>query len=107
MAYKSHLKFLSERQLSEVKDFKYNYGFDNNKDDEDSVTKNYVRLATSFKADLEKFDSDLDAKYSAKDRTLEIPSDIDYVQITFQDQFVINKYFRNYYNDFGLEATAF
>ncbi|MGV8092265.1 MAG: S8 family peptidase [Mangrovibacterium sp.] len=107
MANKSHLKFLSEKQLSEVKDFKYNYGFDNNKDDEDDTPKNYVRLATSFKADLEKFGSDLDAKYSVKDRTLEIPYDIDYVQITFQDQFVINKYFQDYYNDFGLEATAF
>jgi hypothetical protein len=107
MANKSHLKFLSEKQLSEIKDFKYNYGFDNNKDDEEIAPKNYFRLATSFKADLEKFDRDLNAKYSAKDRTLEIPYDIDYVEITFQDQFVINKYFQDYYNDFGLEATAF
>ena len=96
MANKSHLKFISKKQLSEVKDFKYNYGFDNNKDDEDKAPKNYVRLATSFKADLEKFDSDLDAKYSAKDRTLEIPYDIDYVQIAFQDQFVINKLLLHY-----------
>jgi hypothetical protein len=107
MAKKSHLKFLSNRQLSEVDDFRYNYGFDSNKDDEDNAPKNYFRVATSFKADLAKLDSDIKAKYSVKDRTLGIPYDIDYVQITFQDLFVINKYFQDYYNDFGLEATAF
>ncbi|MDY9918935.1 MAG: S8 family serine peptidase [Proteiniphilum sp.] len=107
MANKSHLKFLNEQQLSEIKNFKYNYGFEKDKDDRDNSPKNYVRLATSFKSDLEKLDNDLEAKYNAKDRTLEIPYDIDYVQITFQDQFVINKYFQDYYNDFGLEATAF
>lgn len=89
MANKSHLKFLNEQQLSEIKNFKYNYGFEKDKDDRDNSPKNYVRLATSFKSDLEKLDNDLEAKYNAKDRTLEIPYDIDYVQITFQDQFVI------------------
>lgn len=106
MANKSHLKFLSEQQLSEIKNFRYNYGFEKNKD-EDNAPKDYVRLATSFRADLEKLDSDLKAKYNAKDRSLDIPYDIDYVQITFQDQFVISKYFQDYYNNFGLEATTF
>lgn len=107
MANKSHLKFLNEQQLSEIKNFKYNYGFEKAKDDRDNSPKNYVRLATSFRVDLEKWDNDLVAKYNEKDRTLEIPYDIDYVQITFQDQFVISKYFQVYYNDFGLEATSF
>ena len=108
MANKSHLKFLSEKQLSEVKEFRYNYGsFGSNKDDEDDAPKNYYRLATSLKADLAKFDIDVEAKHSQKDRTLDVPSDIDYVQITFQDLFIISKYFQDYYNDFGLEATAF
>ena len=93
MANKSHLKFLNEQQLSEIKNFKYNYGFEKAKDDRDNSPKNYVRLATSFRVDLEKWDNDLVAKYNEKDRTLEIPYDIDYVQITFQDQFVISKYF--------------
>lgn len=107
MANKSHLKFLSKRQLSEIKDFKYNYGFDSNKDDEDVVPKNYYRFANSLKEDLVNFDTDVQTKYQQKDRTLNVPSDIDYVLFTFQDQFVINKYFDHYYNEFGLEATAF
>lgn len=106
MANKSHLKFISDKQLSEVKVFKYNYGFDN-KEDEDNSSKNYFRLATSLKADLARFDADREAKYNQKDNTLNIPQDIDYVQITFQDLFEISKYFNVYYNDYGLEATAF
>lgn len=107
MANKSHLKFLSEKQLSEIKDFKYNYGFDSNKDDEDAAPKNYFRLATSLRADITRFTTDVEEKNNLKDTTLDIPYDIDYVKIAFQDQFVINKYFQDYYNDFGLEATAF
>lgn len=107
MAKKSHLKFLSDQQLSEVKDFKYNYGFDTNKDDEDNIPKNYFRLATSLRADLTKFNTDVIAKYNQKDRELNIPVDIDYIEITFQGLFEINKYFKVYYNDLGLEATAF
>jgi hypothetical protein len=107
MASKSHLKFLSNKQLSEVKDFKYNYGFDNSKEDDKEAPKNYHRLATSLKVDLAKFNSDIEEKYSVKDRELEVPYDIDYVQFTFQDLFEIKKYFQDYYNNFGLEATAF
>src|SRR5690606_28527612 len=107
MANKSHLKFLSEKQLSEIKDFKYNYGFDSNKDDEDAAPKNYFRLATSLRADLIKFDTDVTAKYELKDKELNIPTDIDYIEIAFQGVFEINKYFKVYYNDLGLEASAF
>ena len=107
MANKSHLKFLSEKQLSEIKDFKYNYGFDSNKDDEDAAPKNYFRLATSLRADLIKFDTDVTAKYELKDNELNIPTDIDYIEIAFQGVFEINKYFKVYYNDLGLEASAF
>jgi hypothetical protein len=105
MANKSHLKFLSEKQLSEIKDFKYNYG--GGDDMKDNTPKNYYLLASSLKKDLVYFKQDIESKYKAKDHTIEIPHDIDYIQITFQDQFIISKYFQNYYSDFGLEAVAF
>ncbi|MCZ2101028.1 MAG: S8 family peptidase [Chitinophagales bacterium] len=107
MEKKSHLKFISERQLSEIKVFEYKYGFGSNNDDEDTIPKNYYPFANSLKEDLQKFDTDVQIKYRQKDRKLNVPSDIDYVLFTFQDQFVINKYFDHYYNEFGLEATAF
>ena len=69
MPEKSHLKFLNEKQISEIKDFKYNYGPISN-EDEDSVPKNYFRMAASFKEDLEKFDTDIKSKYRTKDLTI-------------------------------------
>ena len=107
MANKSHLKFLNKEQLSEIKDFKYNYGFETKTDDEDSKPKDYRRLALFLRRSLRRYNADIEAKYDAKDDTLEIPHDIDYVLITFQGQFVISKYFDIYYTDFGLEAAAF
>lgn len=106
MANKSHLKFLSEKQLSEVKDFKYNYG-PINKEEEDNIPKNYNILASSFRTDLNNFNSDIKKKYREKDTTLDIPYDIDYVKITFQGIFAIKDTWEKYYNDFGLEAAAF
>jgi len=34
MTKKSHLKFLNDQQKPEVKEFKYNYGFDSNREEE-------------------------------------------------------------------------
>ena len=106
MPEKSHLKFLNEKQISEIKDFKYNYGPISN-EDEDSVPKNYFRMAASFKEDLEKFDTDIKSKYRTKDQSLNIPYDIDFILITFQGTFSIKDTWKKYFNDFGLEASAF
>ena len=106
MPEKSHLKFLNEKQISEIKDFKYNYGPISN-EDEDSVPINYFRMAASFKEDLEKFDTDIKSKYRTKDQSLNIPYDIDFILITFQGTFSIKDTWKKYFNDFGLEASAF
>ena len=89
-------------QISEIKDFKYNYGPISN-EDEDSVPKNYFRMAASFKEDLEKFDTDIKSKYRTKDQSLNIPYDIDFILITFQGTFSIKDTWKKYFNDFGLE----
>ena len=99
MPEKSHLKFLNEKQISEIKDFKYNYGPISN-EDEDSVPKNYFRMAASFKEDLEKFDTDIKSKYRTKDQSLNIPYDIDFILITFQGTFSIKDTWKKYFNDF-------
>lgn len=108
MPNKSHLKFLNEQQKPEIKEFNYNYGFDPKKEEKKDITpKNYFRLAMSFRADLKRYQEDINTKYSNRDYKLEVPHDIDYIVFTFQDQFIIDKYFDDYYNNFGLEATAF
>lgn len=107
MAKKSHLKFLSKEQLSEVKDFRYNYGFDNSKEEEELAPRNYFRLASALRANLQTFEEDVSEKYERRDPKLEIPFDIDYMEITFQDLFEIKKFFPIYYDDYGLEGVAF
>ncbi|MTG99263.1 S8 family serine peptidase [Myroides sp. BIT-d1] len=104
---KSHLKFISRKQLSEIQSFKYNYGFDSEKDEKDLEDKNYNRLATSFKSYLNRLGKDLEQKSKEKDKSLDVPYDIDYVLFTFQNQFVISDYFEYYYSNLGLEGTAF
>lgn len=107
MAKKSHLKFLSEQQLSEITDFKYNYGFDSNSEEKIDTPKNYFMLASVLRNNLEKFELDITEKYKERDEKLKIPIDIDYVEISFQGLFEIKKYFSIYYNDYGLEGAAF
>ncbi|MDX8572218.1 S8 family peptidase [Elizabethkingia sp. HX QKY] len=107
MAKKSHLKFLSEQQLSEITDFKYNYGFDSNSEEKVNTPKNYFMLASVLRRNLEKFELDITEKYKERDEKLKIPIDIDYVEISFQGLFEIKKYFSIYYNDYGLEGVAF
>ncbi|ROI13942.1 S8 family peptidase [Epilithonimonas hominis] len=107
MSKKSHLKFLSEKQLSEITDFKYNYGFDSNNGEKDNTPKNYFMLASVLRRNLQKFERDIIKKYKERDHQLEIPIDIDYVEISFQGLFEIKKYFSIYYNDYGLEGVAF
>ncbi|MCD1117567.1 S8 family peptidase [Chryseobacterium turcicum] len=107
MAKRSHLKFISKEQLSEVKDFRYNYGYDGNKEEEDISPKNYFRLATALRANLRTFEHDVSEKYERRDPDITIPADIDYMEITFQDLFEIRKFFSIYYEDYGLEGVAF
>ena len=64
-------------------------------------------MAASFKEDLEKFDTDIKSKYRTKDQSLNIPYDIDFILITFQGTFSIKDTWKKYFNDFGLEASAF
>jgi hypothetical protein len=44
MPEKSPLKFLSEKQISEVKNFHYNFAFDSSKEDEAVAPKNYKKI---------------------------------------------------------------
>lgn len=109
MANKKHLKLLSDKQLEEVGKIKFKYGvFGKEEDDEEENTQpNYYRQASNLRASIENFSIEQEQKYARKNRNLEIPADVDYVQINFVSQFVISKYFNDYYKKFGLEAINF
>ncbi len=108
MAKRKHLKLLSDKQLEEVAKIEFKYGFGGKEDDEDENTQpNYYRQASNLRVSIENFSIEQEQKYARKDRSLEIPADVDYIQINFVSQFVINKYFNDYYKKFGLEAINF
>lgn len=109
MAKRKHLKLLSDKQLEEVSKIKFKYGvFGKEEDDEeDNTPPNYYRQATNLRVSIENFTVDQEQKYARKNRSLEIPADVDYIQVNFVSQFVISKYFNDYYKKFGLEAINF
>jgi len=109
MAKRKHLKLLGDKQLEEVSKIKFKYGvFGKEEDDEEENTQpNYYKQASNLRISIENFSIEQEQKYLRKNRNLEIPADVDYVQINFVSQFVISKYFNDYYKKFGLEAINF
>ena len=109
MAKRKHLKLLGDKQLEEVSKIKFKYGvFGKEEDDEeDNTPPNYYRQASNLRVSIENFTIDQEQKYARKNRSLEIPADVDYIQVNFVSQFVISKYFNDYYKKFGLEAINF
>lgn len=109
MAKRKHLKLLTDKQLEEVSKIKFKYGvFGKEEDDEeDNTPPNYYRQASNLRVSIENFTIDQEQKYARKNRSLEIPADVDYIQVNFVSQFVISKYFNDYYKKFGLEAINF
>lgn len=108
MAKKKHLKLISAKQLEEVAKIEFKYGFGGKEDDEEENTQpNYYRQASNLRVSIENYSIEQEQKYARKDRSLEIPADVDYIQINFVSQFVISKYFNDYYKKFGLEAINF
>lgn len=114
MAKRNHLRLLGDKQLKEVGAVKFNYGFPSSSDeDEEEITPNYTYMAESLRQSTVRYNSALIFKYENRNKEIEIPADIDYIELQFVDQFVIKdtsknrNYFDEYYKSFGLEAASF
>lgn len=107
MSNKKHLRLLSEKQLEKIIPMKFKYGFGKEDEDENEEPKNYFKIAQSLNSDKERFFKFIEIKNQRRNKVLEIPHYIDHIVFTFHGQFVISKYFENYYIDFGLEAVSF
>lgn len=108
MANKKHLRLLSEKQLGEVGKVKFNYGFPiEDENDEPKPEPNYYYMANALRSSVARFESEIITKYQNRNNELQIPASIDYVQLNFIDQFDIDKFYKDYYDKFGLEGTAF
>lgn len=108
MVRRNHLRLLGDKQLKEVGAVKFNYSFPSSTDeDEEVITPNYTYMAESLRQSTVRYYSDLSFKYENRNKEIEIPADIDYIELQFVDQFIIKDYANDYYKTFGLEAASF
>ena len=106
MPPRNHLRLIANRQLEESGRLKYNYGFGDNSTDA-NPEPNYYYMANGFQTDLNNYRIDLATKIDSKNNTIDVPYDIDYVEIDFKGQFHLEKYYSIWYNIFGLEGVNF
>jgi hypothetical protein len=106
MPNKKHLRIIADRQLEESGQVKFNYGFGEN-EGEANIEPNYRFMARAFREDLRSYRSDLEEKAAAKDETIDVPFDVDYLEVDFMGQFHLEKYYSIWYNTFGLEGVSF
>ena len=104
---KGHLKLLGDKQLSEIGRVKFNPSFFKQDETTEEQEKNYYPMALGLSQNLESYYQDIDFKYQHRNSDIEIPVNIDFILVTFFDQFNITDYYNLYYNNFGLEGVSF
>lgn len=107
MAKKPHIKFNSAKQKEQAVTMSFNYGF-GKKDEEEALNEpDYRPVVDTFRRSLSRLYTDLTLRRHERNEALQIPAHIDYIQIRFQDQFNITKFYQSWYNDFGLLGVNF
>lgn len=106
---KPHIKLNSQKQREETVSVKFNYGFGKKEDEEEDtpVEPDYRNTLATFRKSLNRFYNDFNTKRKERNDRLQIPSHIDYINILFQDQFNIEKFYQSWYSDFGLLGVNF
>lgn len=107
MALKPHVKLNTAEQHNTPAKLKFNYGFGSDKKEEDDFEKNYRPMAEAFARNLRNFSIALKRRNAKRNPKLFIPLHIDYIQILFQSQFTISKYYEQWFNQFGLLGVHF
>ena len=106
MAKKPHIKLNSGKQKEQAITISFNYGF-GGVNDEVQEEPDYQPMTETFRTSLVGLYSDLDNRQQERNEALQIISHIDYIKISFQDQFNISKFYQSWYNDFGLLGVNF
>src|SRR5690348_6708469 len=111
MPPKPHIKLDSVKQAENSIPLKFNYGFPDDEEEEENETPNYYRMAISFRGYLNRFQTELAKRQQERNPTIEIPANIEYIRILFQDQFTIqagqNNFYQSWFNEFGLLGVNF
>jgi Subtilase family len=105
--YKPHIKMNSKKQSEKAISMKFVYGFPEVEEGNSLEEPDYTKMASDFQRSLTRFYSDLSIRTKNRTEKLNIPSHIDYIQILFQDQFDIVKYYEKWYKEFGMLGVNF
>lgn len=106
MPNRNHLRIIADRQLEESGQVKFNYGFGDN-ESRANPEPNYFYVARMFRNDLQSYHEDLETKVATKDNTINVPYDVDYIEVDFMGQFHLERYYSIWYSTFGLEGVNF
>lgn len=106
MTKRNHLRLLGNKQLSEVANVKFNYGSGKKEEEEEPVEPNYYFMAEKLEICRTQFVIDRRERQAKRDTSINVPANIDFIRISFLDQFVLNTFFTQWYTEFGLEAVS-
>jgi len=102
----NHLRLLGNRQLKEVVPVKFNYGPGKKEEDEELVVPNYVPMAQRLAMNYSQFVVDRRERQTNRDTSIRVPANIEFIRISFLDQFILSDFFTQWFNEFGLEAVS-
>ncbi|MEI7675194.1 MAG: S8 family serine peptidase [Bacteroidales bacterium] len=102
----NHLRLLGHKQLAETTKVKFNFGFGEKEVDEEPVVPNYIPMAQRLEACRAQFAVDRNERQAKRDTSIDVPANIEFIRISFLDQFVLSDFFSQWFNDFGLEAVS-
>ncbi|MEO9872928.1 S8 family peptidase [Ekhidna sp.] len=105
MAKQPHIKLNTIVQTEGTREMQFNYGFNSDKDDD--AEKDYELMVKVFSDSYKRFTRDREVRVEERNPKLDIPTHFDYIEILFQDQFIIDKFLPSWYEDFGLLGVTF
>jgi len=102
----NHLRLLGKRQLKEVVPVKFNYGGGKKEEEEEPVVPNYYPMAQRLEVCRTQFIVDRSERQANRDTSIHVPANIEFIRISFLDQFVLSDFFTQWFYEFGLEAVS-
>lgn len=102
----NHLRLIGNRQLKEVVPVKFNIGFGKKEEEEEPVAPNYYPMAQRLEMNYSQFVVDRSERQAKRDTSIHVPANIEFIRISFLDQFVLSDFFTQWFNEFGLEAVS-
>jgi len=102
----NHLRLLGNKRFSEITKVKFNFGFGEKEEEEEPIEPNYYPMAQRLEMNYSQFVVDRSERQAKRDTSIHVPANIEFIKISFFDQFVLDKFFTQWFTEFGLEAVS-